>query len=72
MANTVELGDFEWEKHRPSWGEIPVARSNHFAFVWDKKMFIMGGETSGAPPDGYIANNIPFLDLSTSLVSLGV
>ena len=65
MASNEELGEFEWEKHRPSWGEIPVARRDHFAFVHDKKMFIMGGETVGAPPDGVTANNIPYLDLST-------
>ena len=65
MAANVDLCDFEWEKHRPSWGEIPTARANHFAFVHKNKMYIMGGETSGAPPDGSVANNIPFLDLCT-------
>lgn len=65
MASNEELGEFEWEKHRPSWGEIPVARRDHFAFVHDKKMFIMGGETVGAPPDGVTANNIPYLDLTS-------
>lgn len=66
----VEFADFEWVKHRPSWGEIPVARSNHIAFVYDKKMFIMGGQTTGAAPDGGVANNIPYLDLSTCCISL--
>mgnify|MGYP001139940029 CR=1 FL=1 len=42
-----------------------MARSNHFAWVFEKKMFIMGGETAGAPPDGNLAVDIPYLDLST-------
>jgi hypothetical protein len=65
MSTAVEFTDFEWVPHRPSWGEIPTARFNHFAWVYDKKMFVMGGETIGAPPDGHLANDIPYLDLST-------
>ena len=61
----VEQADFEWERHKPSWGAIPEARHDHFAFVYNKKMFIVGGTLQGANNSITKAFDIPYLDLST-------
>lgn len=62
-----ELGDFEWERHKPSWGAIPEARYNHYAFVFEKKMFVVGGVLSGATSTQAKVKDISYLDLSTCL-----
>lgn len=66
MANTEDIGELEWERHKPTWGAIPEARHGHFAFVHDKKMYIVGGIIEGATSGSHSYIKLPYLDLSTS------
>lgn len=61
----VEAGDIEWEEHKPTWGEIPEARKDHFSFVRLDKMYILGGSVLNKTLDGGSANNLHYLDLIT-------